>query len=95
MPQLALWHPSAFGDFREKNTETHVALRGNFSSPVSATDPVKSSKDAANLVACTQKDFLVGGCGFFVSDVVSGGLLAKWRTTLAHFTWPWDQTVRW
>jgi len=27
---LALWHPAAFGDFREKNTETHVAFSREF-----------------------------------------------------------------
>ena len=52
-----------------------MAMRGNFSGPVSATDPVKSSKDSASLVDCTRKNFLVVGCGFFVSDVISGGLL--------------------
>jgi len=39
-----------------------MALCGNFSSQVSATDPVKVSKDAL------KKKYLVGGCGFFVSD---------------------------
>ena len=52
-----------------------MALRRNFSSPVSATDPVKGSKNAASLLVYTQKKFLVGGCGFFASDVISGGLL--------------------
>jgi len=28
---LTLWCLAGFGDFREKNTETHVALRKNFS----------------------------------------------------------------
>ena len=70
-----LWHPAAFGDFREKNADTHVALRGNFSGPISTTDPVKSSKDEASLVACTRKNFFAWGCGFFVSDIISRGLL--------------------
>jgi len=52
---LTLWRPASFGDFRKKNTETHVALRGYFSGLVSATNPVKSSKDAGSLVAYTQK----------------------------------------
>jgi len=51
---LTLWRPAAFGDFQEKNTETHVALCGNFSSLVSATDLVNGSKDAASLLVCTQ-----------------------------------------
>ena len=52
-----------------------MALRRNFSSPVNATDLVKGSKDMASLLVCTRKKFLFGGCGFFVSDVISGGLL--------------------
>jgi len=42
---LTLWHLGAFGDFLTKNTETHVALHGNFSQSISATDLVKVSKD--------------------------------------------------
>jgi len=34
---------------------SHVALRKNFSGPVSTTDPVKSSKDLASFVVCSQK----------------------------------------
>ena len=65
-----------FRGFLRKNTETHMTLQRNFSGPVSATDPVKGSKDVASLVACTQKKiFLGGGCRFFVSDVISRGLL--------------------
>jgi len=52
----------------------HVALCGNFSGPVCSTDPVKVSKDVASLLVCTQKNVLLGGCGFSVSDVISGGL---------------------
>ena len=51
----------------------HVALRGNISAPVCSTDPVKVSKDAASLLVCSQKFFCLGGCGFFVSDVISEG----------------------
>ena len=53
----------------------HMALRGNFSGPVQVTDLVEVSKYAASLLVCTQKNFLLGGCGFFVSDVISKGLL--------------------
>jgi len=75
LAHLPLWDLVTFGEFREKNTETHVALRWYFSGPVSSTDSVKVSKYAASLVACTRKKFLVGGCGFFVSDVISRELL--------------------
>jgi len=55
---------ATFGDF-QKNTETHVALRGNLSGPVSATDLVKVSKDTASYAACTwKKKFWVGDVDF-------------------------------
>jgi len=54
-----------------------MALCGNNSTPVWVTDLVEVSKEAASLVVCTQKVFLLGGCGFFVSDVISGGLLGQ------------------
>jgi len=59
------WRLAKIWDFREKNTETHMALRWNFSSPVSATDSVKSSKDVASLVACKQKNFFGWGVRIF------------------------------
>jgi len=46
---------------RAKTAGSHVALRGNFSSPVSATDLVKSSKDSTSLVLCTRKTFFAWG----------------------------------
>jgi len=54
-PSLTLWRPATFGDFREKNTETHVTLHGNFSAPVWVTDMVESSKDVASLLVRTRK----------------------------------------
>ena len=51
-----------------------MALSGNISALVQATDLAEVSKKAASLVVCTRKNFLVGGCWFFVSDVISGGL---------------------
>jgi len=35
----------------------------------------------------SKKNFCLGG-GFFISDVISGGLLG-------HLAWPWLPTVRW
>ena len=53
-----------------------MALRGNISAPVWVTDLVEASKDAASLLDCTQKKFFFAwGVRFFVSDVISGGLL--------------------
>ena len=50
-----------------------MALRGNISASVRVTDLVEMSKDSASLAVCTRKKMLVGGCEFFVSDVISGG----------------------
>jgi len=45
----------------KKTAGSHVALHGNYSAPVSVTDLVEVSKDAASLVVCTrQKIFLLG-----------------------------------
>jgi len=52
-----------------------VALRGNFSGPVCSTDLVEVSNDAASLVVCTPKKIFAWECSFFMSDVISGGLL--------------------
>jgi len=76
---LTLWRPAAFGDFR-KNTETHVVLHRNFSCSVSAMDVVEASKDVASLLVCTKKNFFGWGCGFFVSDIISGRLLGHLGT---------------
>ena len=72
----------------EKKAQTHVALCGNISAPVSVTDLVEASKDAASLLVCTRKKFFAWGAGFFVSEVTSGRLLC-------HLAWPWALTVRW
>jgi len=52
-----------------------MALHGNFSGPICFTDPVKVSKDAASFLVCTWKKIFCLGIVFFVSDVISGGLL--------------------
>jgi len=57
-----------------KTAGLHVALRGNFSGPVSATDPVKISKDSASLVICTQKFF------FWLKAQIFCECCHKWRT---------------
>jgi len=46
--------------FLRKNTETHVALRVNYSTPVQVTDLVEVSKDAASLLECTLKKNFFG-----------------------------------
>jgi len=54
-----------------------VALRGNISAPVQATDLVEVSKDTASLVVCNRKKFFGWEYGFFVSDVISGRLFGQ------------------
>jgi len=56
-----------------------VALRGNFSGPVSATDLVKSSKDAASLVVCTSNKIFGWGVRIFY----------EWRHKWRTFRPPW------
>jgi len=48
-----------------------MALHGNISAPVQVMDLV----EASSLLVCTRKKFFVWGCSFFVSDVISGGIL--------------------
>jgi len=52
-----------------------MALCRNFSGPVSATNPVKGSKDVASLLVYTRKKIIAWGGGFLVSDIISGGPL--------------------
>ena len=76
---LTLWHPTAFRDFHEKYTETHVALRGTLFGLVSTTNLVKSSKGVESLVACARKKFFGWGVWIFCE------WCHKWRT----FRPPW------
>jgi len=57
-----------------KTAESHVALPRNFSSPVSATDPVKSSKTLQVLQFALKNIFWLRVADF-LSDIISGGLL--------------------
>jgi len=52
-----------------------VVLRVNITTPVRVMDLLEASKDAASLLVCTLKKFLLGASGFFMSDIISGGLL--------------------
>ena len=72
--KLTLWCLAIFGNFREKNTEMHVALCGNFSAQrYRPGKRLKRSDKSSSLHS--KKNFFVGVCGFFVSDIISGGLL--------------------
>jgi len=52
-----------------------MGLHGNYSAPVRVADLVKASNDAASLLVHTRKKFFLWACGFFVNDIISGGLL--------------------
>jgi len=65
--------------FLKKNTETHVALRRNYSAPVWVTDLVEVSKDAASLLVCTWKKFFRWGMQIF----------CEWRHKWRTFQLPW------
>ena len=54
---------------------------------------VEVSNDVVSLVVCTQKNFFVG-CGFFVSDVISGGLFwPPWPTSPSPGRQPLDGSI--
>jgi len=79
---LTLRHPGGFGDFHKKTSSFRLLYQRPSSSADCARELFNGSNGSASLVDCIQKIFLLGVCGFFVSDVIGGGLLA-------HFAWPW------
>ena len=68
---LTLSHLAKIWNCCAKSTGSHMALCENFSSPVSATDLIKGSKDAASLLVCTRKKIFAWELCIFVSDVIS------------------------
>jgi len=72
---LTLWCLVGCGDSNTKTTVLHAALCARNLGAESGREMFKGLKDAASSVVHTRKNFLVRGCGFFVSDVISGGLL--------------------
>jgi len=72
---LTLWHPGGFSDFRKKNSSFRLPYQHPSTSADCTRELFNGSNGSASLVDCTQKIFLLWGCGFFVSDVISGGLL--------------------
>jgi len=74
-----------------KTTGLQVAVHARNSGTESGGELFKGSKDVASLLVSTQKKFFAWECRFFVNDIISGRFLG----ILAHFTWPWAQTVRW
>jgi len=73
---LTLWHPTAFGDFRKKKRLNTRGFVREFIRCGMLYRPGKSLKRRGKSSSLhSKKKFLLGGCRFFVSDVISGGLL--------------------
>jgi len=64
-----------FRGFSSQNNRIVRGLRARNSGANRGRELFKRSKDSANLLVCTRKKIFVGGCGFFVTDVISRGLL--------------------
>jgi len=61
--------------FRDKTTGSHVVLREHNSGAKNDRELSKGLKNLASLVVCTRKKSFGWGCRFFVSVIISGGLL--------------------
>jgi len=70
MQTLTLWRPLGFEDFRKKSLNARGFAQEFLRPGKSLKKRGKSSSMHSN------KNFLLGECGFFVSDVISGGLLS-------------------
>jgi len=71
---LTLWCLAGIRDSCAKTTGSHMGLRKRNSGVESGRELFKGSKDLASHLVCTQKKFFAWGYGFFVSNVISGGL---------------------
>jgi len=72
---LTLWRLLGFGDFREKKRLNARGFAREFLWSGMLYRPGKSLNRCGKSSSLHSKNFLLGGCGFFVSDVISGGLL--------------------
>jgi len=68
---LTLWHSAAFGDFWKKTPKRTWLCAGI--SPLLYGLQTWSKRQKTR--QAPEKNFVVWGCGFFVSDIISGGLL--------------------
>jgi len=66
-----------------KNTAVFGCLTNALAPPpICARELFSGSNGSASLVDCTLKKIFAWGCGFFVSDVISGGLFGPGRQPL-------------
>jgi len=71
---LTLLEPPGFGDFRKKNSSFRLPYQRELLRPLRyrAAQQLKRIGQSSRLHS--KKKFLLGGCIFFVSDIISGGL---------------------
>jgi len=67
----------SYFDFGLKNSSFRLPYQHPSSSANCARELFKGSNGLASLVDCIQKKFLGGGCGFFVSNIVSEVVLGS------------------
>ena len=71
-----LWRPTAFRDFRKKKHRNACGFAREFFQSGQCYRPGQRLKrHGKSCCLHLKKNFLVGGYGFFVSDVISGGFL--------------------
>ena len=73
--QLNTFRAGWFRRFLQKKSSFRLPYQRPSSSADCARELFNGSNGSASLVDCTRKKFLLGGCRFFVSDVISGGIL--------------------
>jgi len=73
---LTLWRPAKKGIFGKKHRNTHDFERELLRSCTGYRPGQSVKKRSKSSSLHSKKNFLVGGCGFFMSDVISGGLLS-------------------
>ena len=74
---LSTWRLGGFGDFRKKTSSFRLPYQRSSSSADCARELFNGSNGSASLVDCTLKKILPGGCGFFVTDVISEVVLGS------------------
>jgi len=67
----------SYFDFGLKNSSFWLPYQRPSSSADCARELFNGSNGSDSLVDCTQKNFLVGGCGFLVTDVISEVVLGS------------------
>ena len=72
---LTLWRLAAFRDLKKKRLNTRGFVREFLRSGMLYRPGESLKRCSKSSSLHSEKIFLLGGCGFFVSDIISGGLL--------------------